>query len=301
MKTVIVTGANSGLGLWTTKYLLDLDYRVIMACRHTDKTKKAIADFPEFDKNKQYMIKKIDLSDFASIRNFVHDLNDFKEIYGLDCNAGITYEGEFRYAKNGIEETFATNYLGHFLLTNLLLEKFNLERIVMVSSALHDPKIKAPFTKAVFRPIHDLAYPQINTNLTLKKQAQEFYTTSKLCNILFGYELDRRLKNRNIAETTLINSINPGFMPDTNFGRSHKTFERLTRKLLKLMGTILGFVDIPQVSAKAVVALFQQDSDSGKYFDKMKEIHSSVDSYNTEFAKTLWEGSEALVGSKFLN
>ena len=301
MKTIIVTGANSGLGLWTTKHLLDLDYTVIMACRNIDKTKKAIAEFPEFDKNKHFIIKEIDLSDFVSIRNFVDDLNDFKEIYGLDCNAGITYAGQFRYAKNGIEETFATNCLGHFLLTNLLLEKFNLERIVIVSSALHDPKIKAPFTKDVFRNINELAYPQINPNLTFTKQAQEFYTTSKLCNILFGYELNRRLKSKNLSRTTLINSINPGFMPDTNLGRSNKSFERITRIFLKFIGTIFGFVDFPQVSAKAVVALFQQNSISGKYFDKFKEIPSSDDSYNTEFAKSLWKGSETLVGSKFLN
>jgi protochlorophyllide reductase len=74
MKTIIVTGANSGLGLWTTKYLLDLDYRVIMACRNIEKTKKAIAEFPEFEKNKEFVIKRIDLSDFDSIRNFVTDL-----------------------------------------------------------------------------------------------------------------------------------------------------------------------------------------------------------------------------------
>ena len=70
---------------------------------------------------------------------------------------------------------------------------------------------------------------------------------------------------------------------------------------MKFIGTIFGFVDFPQVSAKAVVALFQQNSISGKYFDKFKEIPSSDDSYNTEFAKSLWEGSEALVGSKFLH
>ena len=105
----------------------------------TEKTQNIICEFPEFDKSKEFIIKELDLADFESIRKFVADLSDFKDIYALDCNAGIFYEGEFRYTKNGIEETFGTNYLGHFLLTNLLLEKYNLERIVLVSSELHNP------------------------------------------------------------------------------------------------------------------------------------------------------------------
>ena len=61
-----------------------------------------------------------------------------EEIYGLDCNSGITYEGDFRYTKNGIEETFGVNYFGHFYLTNLLLEKFSIQKIVNISSELHN-------------------------------------------------------------------------------------------------------------------------------------------------------------------
>ena len=68
------------------------------------------------------------------------------------------------------EETFGTNYLGHFLLTNLLLEKFNIERIVMVSSELHNPENKSPFAKAIFRPVKELAYPKVDENSTLQKQ-----------------------------------------------------------------------------------------------------------------------------------
>jgi protochlorophyllide reductase len=102
MKTVIVTGAKSGLGLWTTKYLLDLIYCVIMACRDIEKTQKAIDDFPEFDQSKAFVIKKLDLADFESIRNFVADLSAFKAIYALVCNAGISYEGKFRYTKDGL-------------------------------------------------------------------------------------------------------------------------------------------------------------------------------------------------------
>lgn len=220
MKTVIVTGANSGLGLWTSKYLLDLNYRVIMACRDIEKTQKTINAFPEFDKSKEFMIKKLDLADFESIRNFVENLSDIENIDALVCNAGISYEGPFRYTKNGFEETFGTNYLGHFLLTNLLLEKYNLERIVMVSSELHNPANKSPFAKAAFRPVNELAYPEVDVNSTLQKQTQSFYATSKLCLLLFAYELDRRLKSKKLPVNTLVNAMNPGLMLTTNLGEN---------------------------------------------------------------------------------
>lgn len=300
MKTIIVTGANSGLGIWTTKYLLDLGYRVIMACRDIKKTQKAINGFPEFDKRKEFIIRKLDLADFESIRNFVDNLSDIKDIYGIDCNAGISYEGPFRYTKNGIEETFGTNYLGHFMLTNLLLEKYNLERIVIVSSELHNPKNKSPFAKAVFKPINELAYPKVDENSTLQKQTQSFYATSKLCMVLFAYELDRRLNIKGLAFKAMVNAINPGLMLTTNLGRKYSPGENLRRKILHFIFKLIGLGDSPKDVAKAVVSLIDSVNTSGKYYDKYKAIQSSTDSYDEQKAKALWEGSEAIIGTKFL-
>lgn len=299
MKTVIVTGASSGLGLWTTKYLLDLNYSVIMACRDVEKAKKAIDAFPEFDKSKRYFIKKLDLADFESIRYFVDDLSDFKAIYALDCNAGISYEGDFRYTKNGIEETFGTNYLGHFLLTNLLLQKYFLEKIVLVSSELHNPENKSPFAKALFKPIDELANPKVDKNSTLDKQAQSFYATSKLCMLLFAYELDRRLKAKASPKITLVNAINPGLMLTTNLGRTNKPGEKIYRTVLNFLFKMIGLADHPKTSAKSVVRLIDSALTSGLYYDKDKAIQSSKDSYDENKAKKLWEGSEKLIGSKF--
>lgn len=301
MKNVIVTGANSGLGLWTTKFLLDAGYSVIMACRNLEKTQKAIDSFAEFDKSKSFIIKQLDLADFESIRNFVADLSNIEDIYALDCNAGISYEGPFRYTKDGIEETFGTNHVGHFLLTNLLLEKFNLERIVMVSSELHNPKNKSPFAKAQFKPISELAYPTVDQNSTLQKQAQSFYATSKLCVLLFTYELDRRLKTQHRPVKTLVNAINPGLMLTTNLGRKNTLGENFYRKCLDLIFKIIGLADNPKNSAKAVVKLIDEISTSGQYYDKDKLIPSSEDSYDEQKALALWEGTEEIVGSKFLN
>lgn len=298
MKHVIVTGANSGLGLWTTKYLMDLGYHVIMACRNTEKAQKAVDDFLNFGQSTSYTIKRLDLSDFDSIKHFVSDLNEFETIDSLDCNAGISYEGPFRYTKNGIEETFGTNHLGHFLLTNLLLRKYDLKRIVIVSSELHNPKNKSPFANAEFKSISELAYPSINQQSTLVKQSQSFYATSKLCNLLFAYELDRRLQRK--ATPTLVNAINPGLMLTTNLGRTFRWGEALYRHFLHGLFKLIGLADTPQSSAKAVVQLLDQVTTSGQYYDKSKPIASSHDSYDTQKALQLWEGSEQLVGDTFL-
>jgi NAD(P)-dependent dehydrogenase (short-subunit alcohol dehydrogenase family) len=271
-----------------------------MACRDIEKAQKAINAFPEFDKSKAFIIKKLDLADFESIRNFVSDLTDFKEIYALDCNAGMSYEGPFRFSKDGIEETFATNYLGHFLLTNLLLEKYTLERIVMVSSELHNPQNKSPFAKAEFKSVNEMAHPKVDGNSTLQKQSQSFYATSKLCVLLFAYELDRRLRKKYSATKTLINGMNPGLMLTTNLGRTYKPGEKFYRKFLDLIFKIIRLSDNPQNSAKTVVRLIDSVETSGLYYDKDKVIQSSTDSYDTQKATTLWEGSEALIGTKFI-
>lgn len=289
MKTIIVTGANSGLGLWTTKYLLDLDYKVIMACRNIQKAKTAIDEFPEFDKNKEFIIKQLDLSNFESIRRFVDDLPVNEEIYGLDCNAGFVYQSDFRYTKDGIEETFAVNHLGHFYLTHLLLEKFSIPKIVIISSEGHDPKIKAPIAKAVYRPVLEMAYPK-KDNRSLKDQTQEFYSNSKLCNVFFAYELARQLNGKSI-----VNAYNPGFMPSTNFGRTESFSNLVFRKLMTVLGTIFGFTTTAKKSAKYVTRLFDEETRTGKYFEKDKAVKSSVDSYDVNKATALWKGSEELI------
>lgn len=292
MKTIIVTGANSGLGLWTTKYLLDLDYHVIMACRNIENTKLTINKFTEFNLKKRYSVKQLDLSDFESIRNFVSELSATEEIYGLDCNAGITYEGNFRYTKQGIEETFGVNHIGHFYLVHLLLQKFSIARIVVISSALHDPINKAPMAKAVYRKVADMAYPTVDSTRTLSQQTQEFYSTSKLCNVLFTYELAQKMEGK-----TIVNAYNPGLMPTTNFGKTGKLSSLIFSKILFAIGSLFGIATTPNRSAKYVIRLLTEETESGSYFDKDKSVGSSKDSYDESKEKELWEGSELLIHS----
>ncbi|MBC7382668.1 MAG: SDR family NAD(P)-dependent oxidoreductase [Bacteroidia bacterium] len=301
MKTNFVTGANSGLGLWTSKCLLDLNYTVIMACRNIEKAQKSIDSFLKFKIKKNYVVKILDLGNFDSIRSFVKGISKHENIWRLNCNAGLSYTETFRNTKNGMEKIFGTNYIGHLLLKNLLLERFKLKRIVFIASSLHDPKNKSPFAPAVFREINELAYPKENPDSTLKKQCEEFYATSKLCMLLFAYKLNRRLKHKNLSYKTFINAINSGLMLTTNLGRTHKFGENLYRSLLDFIFKIIGFSNNPKSSGRSVVKLTNAVTTSGKYYEKGRPVPSPIDSYDRVKAIRLWEGSEAIIGSKFLS
>jgi NAD(P)-dependent dehydrogenase (short-subunit alcohol dehydrogenase family) len=290
-KNIIITGANGSLGLWTAKYLLDKDYNIILACRNIEKAKKDIQEFKNLDNHKNFSILKLDLSDFDSVKRFVAEL-DYTDIFGLVCNAGMSYSGHIRYSKQGIEETFCSNYLGHFLLSNLLLAKYKIERLLFISSALHDPAIKSPFAPAVFKSVKEMAYPN-TTNLT-EKSFQAFYATAKLCEILFAYELDRRLNTGN--KKYFINSFNPGLMALTNFGRTKNNLvEKIGRYLLHFIGRLFGFSTTAKVSGKYAAQLLSETLESGKYFDRNKAISSSKDSYDIQKAKSLWDESNEIV------
>jgi NAD(P)-dependent dehydrogenase (short-subunit alcohol dehydrogenase family) len=290
-KSIIITGANGSLGLWTAKYLLDKGYHIILACRNIEKAKQDIQNFRHIANHTKYTLQQLDLSDFESIKIFVEDLNN-AEIYGLVCNAGMSYSGQVRFSKQGIEETFCSNYLGHFLLTNLLLAKMKIERILFISSALHDPAIKSPFAPAVFKSVKEMAYP--NTEKLTEKSFQEFYATAKLCEILFSYELDRRLNVE--KKNYYINTFNPGLMALTNFGRTQNSFiEKLSRYLLHFSGRLFGFSTTAKVSGKYAATHLTETYESGKYFDKEKAISSSKDSYNVEKARILWNESNEIL------
>ncbi len=292
-KTIIITGANGSLGLWTAKYLLDKDYHVIMACRNIEKAKLDIQNFKHLDGHTNYTLLRLDLSDFENVKYFVSDLSN-TEIYGLVCNAGITYTGQIRYSKQGVEEIFCVNYLGHFLLANLLLQKFELTRILFISSALHDPAIKSPFASAKFKLVKEMAFPDKVT--VTEKSFQEFYATAKLCEILFAYELDRRLNKSENTKRYFINAFNPGLMALTNFGRNkNNALEKSVRYLLHFIGNLFGFATSAKVSGRYAANHLTEANESGKYFDKSKAIHSSNDSYDLNKAKLLWEGSEEIV------
>jgi NAD(P)-dependent dehydrogenase (short-subunit alcohol dehydrogenase family) len=138
-KTVIITGANTGIGKETARDLAWRKARVILACRDITKGLKTAAEIIESTGNKDVEVKKLDLATFKSIRKFAKEVNEEEEkISILINNAG--YLGPRKKTTDGLETIFQVNYLGHFLLTDLLLDKIKASspsRIINVSSAQH--------------------------------------------------------------------------------------------------------------------------------------------------------------------
>ncbi|MFX0117470.1 MAG: oxidoreductase, partial [Candidatus Hodarchaeota archaeon] len=180
-KTVIVTGANSGTGLQASKILAAKGAEVIMACRNLEKGEAAAnaiqAEYP----NAALKVMQLDLADLASVRSFT---KEFKETYSslemLLNNAGVMQTPQLKTV-DGFELQFGTNHLGHFALTGLLLEPLmqaKEARVVTMSSAAHRSG-KIHFD---------------DVNLEKNYGRTKAYSQSKLANLLFAYELQRKFE-----------------------------------------------------------------------------------------------------------
>jgi NAD(P)-dependent dehydrogenase (short-subunit alcohol dehydrogenase family) len=167
-RTVIVTGANSGLGLVTARELARVGAHVVLACRNTGKGQEAAATMTG-----DVEVRSLDLQNLASIREFADGV---QSVDVLINNAGIMAV-PYAVTKDGFESQIGTNHLGHFALTNLLLPKIT-DRVVTVSSFMH------LLGKISLKDLNWKARPY---------SAWLAYGQSKLANLLFTSELQRRL------------------------------------------------------------------------------------------------------------
>ena len=286
MKTVIITGANSGLGFETAKCFAMDGWHIIMACRNPDKANAARKELISESGNREIEVLTLDLSSLQSVRDFVSEIRKRGlSIDALDCNAGIG-SGESTKTIDGFDNVFQSNYLGHFLLTMLLLPSMKSDaRIMNVSSEVHNPP--ADWPKIIWPGIDVLMYPN--------EIGRQRYALSKLCNILFTYELDRRLKKTGSKVT--VNAINPGMMLTTNLGGPR----RMTAEQIKAREAEMSYwVGDVRKSAETVYMVLSDASYadvSAKYFDRgTATIPSSELSYNERLAAELWDKSVQVTG-----
>ena len=276
-QNVIVTGANSGIGRAAADALAGAGARVILAVRNTDKGRAAAASMPgETD------VRRLDLASLASIREFAAGWEG--EIDLLINNAGVMVPPLGRTAE-GFELQFGTNHLGHFALTNLLLEHVT-GRVVTVASGAHR------FGRIDFDDLNWERKPY---------RASRAYGQSKLANLLFTSELQRRLSEA--GSTVIATAAHPGYAAtNLQFHSGRRSLE-----LLSAVGNRLIAQDEQagaQPTLYASVADVPGDSYAGpdglmEMRGKPKLVGRSGAAKDIDVARRLWEVSEELTGVRF--
>jgi NAD(P)-dependent dehydrogenase (short-subunit alcohol dehydrogenase family) len=297
--SIIITGGNAGLGFETAKAVArDPSKLVVVACRSADLGHQAVEQLNAIGGTAAFL--PLDLSDQASIRRFV---GLFREaggppLYGIICNAGMQNIGAPQKTLEGYETTFAVNHLGHYLLVRLLLEDISQDgRMTIVSSGTHDPKERTGMPPPVYIDADVLAHDfEPNFRAGMRR-----YTTSKLCNIFFTYELARRLAASSDARlsSVKVNAFDPGLMPATSLTRSApKPLQVIARTILPLVGLFRANVHKPETSGRRVAELTvgSDAAPGGQYFSDGKVVRSSDLSYDEAKQRELWVSSSRMAG-----
>lgn len=316
--TVVVTGGNAGLGYECAKAIAGSgrDLRAVLAVRDTEKGAAAARVISKETDNPNVETMRLDLASLASVRSFAEELarrGDLPPLRALVCNAGLQVVSGTRYTEDGFETAFGVNHLGHFLLANLLLlQLVPPARIVFVSSAAHDPGRRTGMPVPRYRDAEDLAYPERHHNSEGAGEGQgtvgrRRYTTSKLCNVVCAYELDRRLRAEGLSTPQApiaVDAFDPGGMASTGFTRDYPplarlAWDRLLPPLVPLLRRLGIGMSTAEASGESLARLATAPTlrgASGRYFEVGGEARSSEESHDRGKAAELWEGSARLVG-----
>ena len=272
-KTVILTGANTGIGKQTTLELARRGAHVVMACRDAGRGAEARAEIAAAAGGKGSLeVRTLDLGSFDSIRAFAEKANaDLARIDVLVNNAGV-FPQKLTKTADGFEAQFGVNHLGHFLLTNLLLDKLKSSapaRIVHLTSMLHK---NGTIDFESFRG--DKPY-----------KASEAYNQSKLANLLFSNELARRLEGTGVTS----NAVHPGAI-STDITRDMPWIVR------KLIGFMFKGVEHGAQGPVMLVADPALAGATGRYWKETDEQEPSDEARDAAIAAKLWQVSAEACG-----
>ena len=287
-KTAIITGANSGIGLEAAKVFAGRGARVIMAVRDTEKGEAARNFILNDNKEASISIMKLDLADLASVRTFADSFkSQYDSLHLLINNAGVMTP-PYSKTKDGFELQFGSNHLGHFALTGLLLPLLKNtpgSRVVSLSSLAHK----------------GAAIDFDNLDGAKGYKPMKFYSQSKLANLLFAQELDKRFKQHGLQSMSL--ACHPGISATNLFKFGKRDAPRLLKTLMH------NFLQPPDMGAlPTIYAATDPNLKGGEYigpdgkgqrkgYPALDTPHASAG--DEELSRNLWEVSEELTGVKF--
>jgi len=300
MRTAIVSGGNGGLGYQCARAIAAASpqWQVIIASRDLAKSREAERSIIAQTGNSHVAAMELNLGSLDSVRRFAADFaaRGLPPIGAIVCNAGIQVVSAITYNDDGYETTFAVNHLGHFLLVNLLLRYLDDHaRIVVVSSGTHNPDQFTGMPKPDYTDAASAAGREPRTDWG--NAGRRAYTTSKLCNVMFTYELSRRLKAEG-HDRISVTAFDPGLMPGTGLARDYSPFQKF---LWNFVLPALRFIPGVNGASKSGNDLARLALDpelegvSGKYFVRRKSVPSSKESYDERKAAELWESSVSMV------
>jgi NAD(P)-dependent dehydrogenase (short-subunit alcohol dehydrogenase family) len=282
-KVCIVTGANSGIGKATALALARLNATVILACRHKERGQAALDEICRASKNASVELMLVDMASQKSIRRFVQEFKARHNRLHVLINNAANFDQSVRQrilTEEGIEAVFATNHLGPFLMTNLLLDTLTAGAPARIINVASKGLIFFPFLKIEFD----------NLNAERRFTAQHAYYHSKLAHLMFTYDLAERLQ----ASGVTANCIRV-----TNVALDQERYENLP-KILRYAYTLKRKMSItPEKMAETYVYLAaspQAAAVTGHYFDeKNRQVSSSKQSYDKAVWQRLWDESARLV------
>ena len=293
-RTVVVTGANSGLGYAATEAFVRRGADVVMACRSVERAREAAEGIHVPAGGGSLTVMELDLADLDSVRTFAATYErEFEELHVLCNNAGVMAVPR-RETADGFELQFGVNHLGHFVLTALLLDRLQQtdgeSRIATHSSAMHERG--------------QIAFDDLQSEQAYDKW--DAYAQSKLANALFGFELDRRLRAAGASVTSAV--CHPGYA-DTNLQRRGPEMAGSRLRLLgmqavnALVGQSADQGALPLLYAATAAAI-----DGGEYVGPgglfgmrgSPELQEPAEqAQDKETAARLWDVSEELTGVEF--
>jgi len=312
VRYAVVTGANApSIGFRAAQMLAGEPhrFRVILACRSEARGRAAQKDIESADPGAWVRFQKLDLASLASVRAFANTVRAMDDgsvrtsgLSLLVANAGVGFgiQKERRETEDGFEMRFGVNHLGHFLLVNLMLPELHAApraRVVVVSSSLHAGGMgNGPCS---------LDFDDMQLIKPGAYEVGKAYRQSKLANLMFTRELQRRLTASGCSSVTAC-ALSPGFIPQTGLGREAGVLGRFFMQwvldgLLKWAG-LVRFTRTVEQGATCIVLCVTAAADGGGYFelsadgDDIVPAAASAESKDQAKAERLWELSQGMVG-----
>jgi NAD(P)-dependent dehydrogenase (short-subunit alcohol dehydrogenase family) len=316
-KSVVITGATSGLGFGCAKALLrsNPSWHVVLASHSEQRTAEAASQLQSETGSTLATTLELDLASLESVRTFVRQLGQHLDagnvppLHAVVCNAATQQVSGTVYTDDGFEATFGVNHLGHFLLVNLLLSRIQSPgRVLFIAGSgsegpegFWDRALSMAPPRTDFENLREIAVPEDDTDADPAWIGTQRYATSKLANVLTAYELDHRLSSASLstaAAPITSNVFGPGLMPGTGLARDYSPVQRFLWNAVLPALRVLPSVRSPAESGRDLARLVtdpELENTSGEYFDGREITRSHPASYDEEMRRTLWEESAEFV------